>query len=501
MTHRSAQQQASPVLQAVRSGDKAKQQLEAVKDKAPAPRANLVSSIRSFVPAVVKEAAPPAAGKVKVKVKAIEAAQAARQAEEAKQQERLARQQAKEQQQQQQAKPKSAALKPQGTPSGAVAQFKVAAVERAATGLSGSGGAVRVPAGKQPGEQEQPLRPADREAAQKKAEKEAEAAKRAMDKVEKEDRMKRAEQKRKDEENKRRAELAEKQRLREERAAAAAALKAGKPAAAGGMRAGGVAKVADAKTKPHTTTAAPPAAAPPAAAASDPSGFKTPAAPKAVARAAAPEAGQAAAAGSDSPSLTIKLLDPVSTGGKAAAQHPGHGHAAAGLASVGGVMGPPAPIGSKTPAAFKTPAPAVSEQEKRNVEALKSSPYVNPGSKRTPYAQQQAAAASYIISPYRDDDAETPDRSHKPIPEWARTQVLFEALKQQQATDPDSIFGARQTTCDLGDMFADVPGAGPQPQQRHKVRKLGQRTSSADWSQDRLTWQEEINYKKQCGYL
>jgi hypothetical protein len=39
-------------------------------------------------------------------------------------------------------------------------------------------------------------------------------------------------------------------------------------------------------------------------------------------------------------------------------------------------------------------------QEKRNVEALKSSPYVNPGSKRTPHAQQQAPA-SYIISPYR----------------------------------------------------------------------------------------------------
>jgi hypothetical protein len=54
----------------------------------------------------------------------------------------------------------------------------------------------------------------------------------------------------------------------------------------------------------------------------------------------------------------------------------------------------------------------------------------------------------------RDDDAETPDRSHKPIPEWARSQVLYEALRAQQATDPDSIFGARQTTCDLGDMFA-----------------------------------------------
>jgi hypothetical protein len=66
---------------------------------------------------------------------------------------------------------------PSGTPSGAVAQSKVAAVERAATGLSGSGGAVRVLTGKQQGEQEQQQRPADREAAQKKAEREAEAAK------------------------------------------------------------------------------------------------------------------------------------------------------------------------------------------------------------------------------------------------------------------------------------------------------------------------------------
>jgi hypothetical protein len=40
-----------------------------------------------------------------------------------------------------------------------------------------------------------------------------------------------------------RAELAEKQRVREERAAAAAALKAGKPAAAAGVRAGGMGKV------------------------------------------------------------------------------------------------------------------------------------------------------------------------------------------------------------------------------------------------------------------
>jgi hypothetical protein len=87
--------------------------------------------------------------------------------------------------------------------------------------------------------------------------------------------------------------------------------------------------------------------------------FKTPAAPKAAARVGGGEAAAAAAAGgkaavADSPSLTIKVLDPVSTGGKGAAR------AAAGAAA-GRAMGPPA---GKTPAAFKTPAPppAVSEQ-------------------------------------------------------------------------------------------------------------------------------------------
>lgn len=54
----------------------------------------------------------------------------------------------------------------------------------------------------------------------------------------------------------------------------------------------------------------------------------------------------------------------------------------------------------------------------------------------------------------RDDDVETPDRSHKPIPDWARSHKLFEALQAQQHTDPDTIFGARQNTCDLANMFA-----------------------------------------------
>jgi hypothetical protein len=43
----------------------------------------------------------------------------------------------------------------------------------------------------------------------------------------------------------------------------------------------------------------------------------------------------------------------------------------------------------------------------------------------------------------------------------------------------------------------------PQQQQQHriKLRRLGERTSRAEWAADRLTWQEEIAYKKGLGYL
>ncbi len=32
-------------------------------------------------------------------------------------------------------------------------------------------------------------------------------------------------------------------------------------------------------------------------------------------------------------------------------------------------------------------------------------------------------------------------------------------------------------------------------------RALHKRTSSGDWSQDRLTWQEQVGYKKAMGFL
>lgn len=57
---------------------------------------------------------------------------------------------------------------------------------------------------------------------------------------------------------------------------------------------------------------------------------------------------------------------------------------------------------------------------------------------------------------YRDDDAATPDRSGKPIPEWARSHKLGEVLAAQQFTDPDQIFTSKQNSCPLDKMFAGV---------------------------------------------
>lgn len=55
----------------------------------------------------------------------------------------------------------------------------------------------------------------------------------------------------------------------------------------------------------------------------------------------------------------------------------------------------------------------------------------------------------------RDDDAETPDRCGKSIPDWARSHNLLEALKKQQYVDPDKIFKAKNNTCALDDVFVD----------------------------------------------
>jgi hypothetical protein len=48
----------------------------------------------------------------------------------------------------------------------------------------------------------------------------------------------------------------------------------------------------------------------------------------------------------------------------------------------------------------------------------------------------------------------------KPIPSWAKPPALLEALRAQQAVDPDKLFGDRLRTCNLVEIFAGVCGVG-----------------------------------------
>ena len=56
----------------------------------------------------------------------------------------------------------------------------------------------------------------------------------------------------------------------------------------------------------------------------------------------------------------------------------------------------------------------------------------------------------------RDDDDESPDRVGKVVPEWAQSHNLMRQLQEQRPQDPDKIFGAKQTSCDLDVLFDGV---------------------------------------------
>ena len=101
---------------------------------------------------------------------------------------------------------------------------------------------------------------------------------------------------------------------------------------------------------------------------------------------------------------------------------------------------------------------------------------------------------SYEISPYRsgsdtDEDEERP-YPRKPIPDWARTDALVAVLTKQASVDPDEIFQNTTKTCSLGAVFTS-----------HMERTCSRRSSSGDWFSDRLTWREELTYKKDMGFL
>jgi Inner centromere protein, ARK binding region len=78
------------------------------------------------------------------------------------------------------------------------------------------------------------------------------------------------------------------------------------------------------------------------------------------------------------------------------------------------------------------------------------------------------------------------------IPEWAHKANLLPALERQFCEgegriDPDELFSEVQT-CDLGAIF------------NVKKSRYLKRTSSGNWSRDRVTAAEKLTYKRTMGY-
>ena len=94
------------------------------------------------------------------------------------------------------------------------------------------------------------------------------------------------------------------------------------------------------------------------------------------------------------------------------------------------------------------------------------------------------------------DDEEDRKEKQKKIPEWARGNLLKEALDRQyglsgnKPMDPDSIFHEVQT-CSLEEIFGKSQG---------KSGVYSKRTSSAHWDHDQLSLVEKRTYRVQMGY-
>lgn len=104
-----------------------------------------------------------------------------------------------------------------------------------------------------------------------------------------------------------------------------------------------------------------------------------------------------------------------------------------------------------------------------------------------------SSAPSYEISPYKSDFESDEEAPKKPVPDWARGKVLIGQLVAQMYIDPDEVFQQHAKTCSLDEVFASC----------HKSGKgdFSRRTSSGNWIEDRVTWKEELGYKKAMGYI
>lgn len=122
-----------------------------------------------------------------------------------------------------------------------------------------------------------------------------------------------------------------------------------------------------------------------------------------------------------------------------------------------------------------------------------------------------------VSVPAREDsesDGEDAQRAQKPIPDWARGRNVVYQLRAQSKTDPDEIFHPTAKTVNLQEIFGAEKRARVSVVRRGHIRatapakdgkppkySYSKRGSSCNWIEDRVTWKEELNYKKAMGYL
>ncbi|KAL0581622.1 hypothetical protein V5O48_000438 [Marasmius crinis-equi] len=107
---------------------------------------------------------------------------------------------------------------------------------------------------------------------------------------------------------------------------------------------------------------------------------------------------------------------------------------------------------------------------------------------KEPVVASESIELPEINSEYSDSDDEDRKKTFDP-PEWAQSPELKQALQMQSTINPDEIFGAIQPLR-MEEIFKNG-----------RTSRFRPRTSSANWNgSDRLTKEEENDYKKRMGF-
>ncbi|EFJ50123.1 hypothetical protein VOLCADRAFT_89192 [Volvox carteri f. nagariensis] len=197
--------------------------------------------------------------------------------------------------------------------------------------------------------------------------------------------------------------------------------------------------------------------------------------------------------------MQIKLLPAVHAQSAAAGPE---GSKAAGAAPglprpkpVGVVQAKQAPVaaaGSQREGGVTPGAADLTEEDRRNVLAIQTSPYVMQIKPRTPAVTTATKPLfNYKISTYRSDsdsdscdDEDGPGRRCKPVPAWAAEDKVLLAVDAQAGMNADAIFGSYPRTIDVVKVFSNMPPPGDKDPRGRPRRDYRRRGSSGNWELD-----------------